>query len=81
MNDDGSPTRTLDTLGAACPVPIIELARAVDELEVGDVVEVLSDDPGAKVDVPVWCRMQRQAFRGQRDLDRGGWSFLVQKTR
>lgn len=80
MIDDLPPTRTLDTLGTACPMPIIELARAIDELHVGDTVEVLADDPGAKVDVPVWCRMQRHRFRGQRDHDGGGWSFLVEKA-
>ncbi len=81
MSDHPSPTRTLDTLGTACPMPIIELARAIDELAAGDVIEVLADDPGAKVDVPVWCRMKRQRFLGQRDHEGGGWSFLVEKVR
>ena len=52
--------RELDCLGKACPVPVIELAKAVAELPVGDSIVVLSDDPGAKVDIPVWCRMKRQ---------------------
>ena len=81
MSQDVSPTRTVDTLGRACPIPIIELAEAIDASEVGDVIEVLADDPGAKVDVPVWCRMQRQRFHGQHDRDEGGWSFLVEKVR
>lgn len=75
-----TPTRTVDTLGTACPIPIIELAKAVEDVEVGAVIEVLADDPGAKVDVPVWCRMRRQRFLLQRDHDGGGWSFLVEKV-
>ena len=48
----------LDCLGKACPVPVIELARAVTGLDIGDEVVVVADDPGAKVDIPVWCRMK-----------------------
>lgn len=53
-------TRELDCLGKACPVPVIELAKAVAGLQVGETIVVVADDPGAKVDIPVWCRMKRQ---------------------
>lgn len=76
-----APDVTVDTLGEPCPVPVIELAKAVRGADVGAVVEVLSDDPAAKVDIPVWCRMQRQSFVGQEELDAGGWRFTVEKTR
>lgn len=49
----------VDSLGKPCPTPVIELARAVGELGDGQEVLLLADDPGAKVDVPVWCRMKR----------------------
>ena len=52
-------TPLLDCLGKACPVPVIELAKAVTGMAVGDEVVVIADDPGAKVDIPVWCRMKR----------------------
>ncbi|MGH3443717.1 MAG: sulfurtransferase TusA family protein [Nitriliruptorales bacterium] len=70
---------TLDVRGRACPIPVIELAKAMRGAEIGDVVVVLADDPTAKVDVPVWCRMQRQRFRDQRELEDGGWAFEVEK--
>ena len=69
----------IDTLGDACPIPIIRLAEAVDGAEVGSIFEVLSDDEGAKVDIPVWCRMKRQEFLGRTDRERG-WAFLVRKS-
>jgi tRNA 2-thiouridine synthesizing protein A len=52
----------LDCRGQACPVPVIELAKALPTVEVGDVVEVLSDDPAARHDIPAWCRMRGQDF-------------------
>lgn len=51
---------TLDCLGQPCPVPVIELAKAVAASSVGDVVEVLSDDPAAAADIAAWCRMRGQ---------------------
>jgi cysteine desulfurase len=75
---DPAPT-VIDTLGDACPIPIIRLAEAVEDAAVGALFEVLSDDEGAKVDIPVWCRMKRQEFLGRTDRERG-WAFLVRKT-
>ena len=54
----------LDCLGRPCPVPVIELARALPRVEVGEVLEVLSDDPAAAVDLPAWCRMRGQEWLG-----------------
>jgi cysteine desulfurase len=68
---------TVDCVGEVCPMPVIRLAKAVDQAQNGTVIEVLSDDEGAKVDIPVWCRMKQHIFVGQEDRDRG-WAFLVQ---
>jgi TusA-related sulfurtransferase len=66
MSDELSdePVLSLDTLGRHCPVPVIELATHIGEVEVGAVVEVLSDDPASVVDVPVWCRMKGHTYVG-----------------
>ncbi len=55
----------LDCRGRPCPVPVIELARALPAVEVGDVVSVLSDDPAARLDIPAWCRMRGQTYLGE----------------
>ncbi len=47
--------KTLDTRGMACPMPIIKTKKAMDELEAGQVLLVIADDPGAKEDFPAWC--------------------------
>lgn len=70
----------VDSLGKACPLPVIDLAKAVDGIAVGDDVVLLADDPGAKVDIPVWCRMRQQEYLGMADAERG-WSFRVRRVR
>ena len=56
---------TLDTRGKLCPLPIIELARHINDVAVGDVVAVVSDDPAARADVPAWCRMRHHDYLGE----------------
>lgn len=71
----------VDAVGKACPIPVIELAAAVRELAVGDHVRLLADDAAASVDVPVWCRMQRQELVDRTRRDDGVLVFDVRKAR
>ena len=70
----------VDATGLSCPMPVIELAKAIQTIEIGGCVRLLATDPAAKVDVPVWCRMQRQRLRSQQDAD-GAWAFVVERLR
>lgn len=70
----------VDALGKPCPLPVIELAAVVDGLSPGEEVVLLSDDPGAKVDVPVWCRMKGHEHLATTDAERG-WAFRIRARR
>lgn len=70
----------VDATGLACPMPVIELAKAVDGSEVGAVVRLLATDATTRVDVPVWCRMQRHRLVAQEEGDGGVLRFLVEKS-
>jgi tRNA 2-thiouridine synthesizing protein A len=54
----------LDCYGLLCPVPIIQTARKIKEMKVGEVLEIVSTDSGIKDDMPAWCRMSGQEFLG-----------------
>ena len=47
---------TLDAKGLMCPMPIVKLAKKIKEIQVGQVLEVIADDPGAKEDIPAWSQ-------------------------
>ncbi len=51
-------TTVVEARGVLCPVPIIRLARTARSLGAGDLVEVLTDDPAADLDIPAWCRLR-----------------------
>lgn len=75
-------TRTIpvDATGLSCPAPVLELAKAMAAAELGDVVELTATDPAARVDVPVWCRLQRHRLRTIAELE-VGWRFEVERNR
>ena len=70
---------TVDALGKKCPIPIIMLADRIREVPIGQIIEVLADDPAARTDVPAWCTLKSQEFVGASDLP-VGWSFLVRRS-
>lgn len=61
----------VDCTGKPCPVPVIELARAVEAAGPGEVVELIADDPAAAVDVAAWCRMKQQDLLSTTVMDDG----------
>jgi TusA-related sulfurtransferase len=66
---------TVDARGTRCPVPINELARTLDATPAG-IIELLADDPNARVDVPVWCRLKHHELIEVNEID-GAWRFLL----
>ena len=47
------PTHRLDVLGHYCPVHVKHARKSLANLQVGDVLEVLADDPETLHDVPI----------------------------
>ena len=45
-------------------MPVIDLARHLGDVEVGELVAVVATDVAAAVDVPAWCRMKQQEYAG-----------------
>ncbi len=45
------PDKTLDCIGLYCPEPVYRTRLELDEMKVGEVLEVLADDPAAESDI------------------------------
>lgn len=44
--------QVLDTKGMNCPMPVLKTKKAIDSIDSGQVLEVISTDPGSKSDIP-----------------------------
>ena len=75
-----SVDRTLDCLGLFCPMPIVRTREAIRELAVGQLLEMLADDPASEADIRSWTRRTGHELVA---VTRDGpvYRFLVRKTR
>lgn len=74
----------LDTLGYFCPMPIIMTSKKIKSLQIGQVLEVASDDEGIKKDMPAWCETTGHEMLGleEEDVDsKKVYKAYVKKTK
>jgi TusA-related sulfurtransferase len=62
-----------------CPIPIIKTGRAIRQVEVGAVLEVVADDPGVETDLVDWCDANRQELVSM-DIGRDVWTTRIRRT-
>lgn len=56
----GSPANSevirLDVSGLQCPGPMVQVKNRTDQMEIGQILEVIASDPGFPSDIPTWCQ-------------------------
>ena len=74
------PYRTLDCVGLFCPMPILKTREVIQGMMVGELLEMLSDDPASEADMKSWSARTGHELVG---IDKRGavFRFLVRKTR
>ena len=72
--------RVLDCLGEACPVPLVKAQRALEDLEVGDILIVQVDHSCAMKSLPEWARDVGYNVEIE-EVDNGEWEVVIEKTR
>jgi TusA-related sulfurtransferase len=55
MSDEIQVTKVLDLKGLACPMPVVKVSKGIKEVEIGQVIEAHTTDPGALTDFPAWA--------------------------
>ncbi len=69
----------VDARGQSCPGPLVTLARALKEVQPGDLLELLATDPGSKSDVPAWSKISGNELLEQGEED-GVYRYLLRKV-
>jgi tRNA 2-thiouridine synthesizing protein A len=55
-------TKTIDTSGLRCPLPILKAKKAIKSLACGDRLQVIATDPAAVSDFDLFCKMAGHRF-------------------
>jgi len=60
MAAEVKPDRVLDCIGLYCPMPILRTSEEMYRLRIGQVLEVIADDPAAEEDLRHWAKTTGQ---------------------
>ena len=69
MTDELKPAATLDCTGTYCPIPLARTAKAIKDVAIGEVLEVVATDEGIVSDMPAWCRTMGHECLGVAERD------------
>jgi len=70
--------KVVDARGTACPGPLMATKKAIGEMKSGEIIEVLSSDPGTKRDVPKWAIKKGFEYLGD-ILEDGYFRLYIKK--
>jgi tRNA 2-thiouridine synthesizing protein A len=68
----------LDAKGLNCPLPILKAKKALKDVAIGGILEVLATDPGAVADFAAFCRATDNALL-ESTQDGGVFRFLIKR--
>ena len=69
---------TLDARGLKCPMPIVKTAQAIKGVGSGELLEVLTTDPGAVADFAAWSRATGHTLVHQ-SIDDSVYRFVLRR--
>ncbi|MEM7670925.1 MAG: sulfurtransferase TusA family protein [Pseudomonadota bacterium] len=77
MTDD---VPRLDATGLLCPLPVLKARKRLGPLSSGEVLDVIADDPAARIDIPHFCTEQGHELLELTDLEDGQMLFRLRKV-
>jgi TusA-related sulfurtransferase len=80
LTDDEEIADTLDCVGLYCPQPLFQTKQAIESIEVGEVLEVLADDPAADGDLHAFAKRAGHEIVSFENED-GEMRFLIRRLK
>jgi len=80
VSNENKPDESLDCVGLYCPQPLLQTREKLNELEVGQVLEVVADDPASEEDIKRLVKRlghELAGFRKDGDVNH----FIIKKRR
>jgi tRNA 2-thiouridine synthesizing protein A len=72
--------KTLDCSGMLCPVPVIKTSKAIKEIQVGQVLQMIATDPGAPADMEALARQTGNELLASHQED-GKYIFYFRRVK
>jgi tRNA 2-thiouridine synthesizing protein A len=79
MNEAIKADKVMDLKGLPCPMPVVKISKGIKDVQIGQIVEALTTDPGALVDFPAWARTSGNEIV-KTEQDNGTIRIFVRRT-
>ena len=71
---------TTDIIYMMCPMHLLTIKKKIKEIDVGQVLAVLTDYEGALEDIPAWCEISGNEFVGVIE-EEDTYKFYIKKLK
>lgn len=72
--------QVLDCSGMLCPLPVVKTSKAIKQIEVGQILQMIATDPGAPPDMEAWTRQTGHEMTASYEED-GKYIFFFRRTK
>jgi tRNA 2-thiouridine synthesizing protein A len=80
MNTDSMVVdKTLDTSGMSCPMPLLKTKKALSAMAAGEILEVISTDPGSQKDIPKFGDKGDNVYLGMTAGSGGAFKYYIRR--
>jgi tRNA 2-thiouridine synthesizing protein A len=78
MGEEITVDKVMDLKGLACPMPVVKVSKGIKEVEIGQVIEAVTTDPGSLADFPAWARTSGNEIL-KTDQEEGVIKFYIKR--
>jgi len=61
-------------------MPVVQLAKKIKAMEIGQELELVSDDVGSKEDIPAWCQRTGNQLIGTEESGKN-YTYRIKKLK
>ncbi|MFC1859025.1 sulfurtransferase TusA family protein [Thermodesulfobacteriota bacterium] len=79
MSEEIKADKVMDLKGLPCPMPVVKVSKGIKEVEVGQVIEAVTSDPGSLADFPAWAKTSGNEILKTVQAD-GNITFYIKRS-
>lgn len=72
--------KTIDVRGKVCPYPVLETKQALQNMPVGQILEVITDLKDSTITLPNFCQKRKMRYELLEIEPDKIWKFLIKKS-
>ena len=69
----------VDCTGEICPIPLVEMRKALRKAKEGDIIEVTGTDPSSKKEIPMAVKAMELELLDIQEEKEGTWKIRIRR--